>query len=246
MKTKLAAHVATCAFTAAMIFGSAVDITAAETKVELGSASSFGALAGTTITNAPGADITVINGDIGVYPGTEVTGFPPGVVTGNIYAGTPEAAQAQVDLETAYNDAASRSTAPITVAGNLGGQTLFPGLYKSTSSLAVSSGELTLDAQGNPEAVFIFQIASTLTTTPGRQVILAGGAKASNIFWQVGTSATFGTTSVFKGNVLAAVSITVNTGASLEGKALARSGAVTLSGGTKVSPTAASDWQLFQ
>src|SRR5205823_5228944 len=116
----------------------------------------------------------------------------------------------------------------ITVAGNLGGQTLTPGLYKSTSSLEISSGDLTLDAQGDANAVFIFQIASTLTTTAGRQVILSGGAKAANIFWQVGSSATLGTTSVMKGNILALTSITVTTGAIVEGRLLARNGAVTL------------------
>src|SRR5205807_1875203 len=113
------------------------------------------------------------------------------------------------DLTIAYNDAAGRMLCPITVAGNLGGQTLAPGLYKSTSSLAVSAGDLTLDAQGDSDAVFIFQMASTLTTTAGRQVILSGGAKSANVFWQVGTSATFGTTSAFQGTVMADQAITM-------------------------------------
>jgi hypothetical protein len=108
--------------------------------------------------------------------------------------------------------------------------TLKPGLYKSTSSLAISSGDLTLDAQGNANAVWIFQIASTLTTTSDRKVILSGGANASNIFWIVGSSATFGTTSVFKGNVLAWITITENTGASVDGRLLAHNGAVTFNG----------------
>src|SRR5678809_1805736 len=115
------------------------------------------------------------------------------------------------DLTAAYNDAAGRTVGAITVAGNLGGQTLTPGLYKSTSSLAISSGDLTLDAQGDPNAVFIFQMASTLTATSGRAVILAGGAKASNVFWQVGSSATLGTTSVFNGTIMADQSITLAT-----------------------------------
>jgi len=157
-----------------------------------------------------------------------VTGFPPGLVNGTIHAGDPAAAVAQLDLTTAYNDAAGRTVGAITVAGNLGGQTLTPGLYKSTSSLEISSGDLTLDARGDANAVFIFQMGSTLTTTTGRQVILAGGAKAANIFWQVGSSATLGTTSVFKGNILALTSITVTTGAAVEGRLLARNGAVTL------------------
>jgi hypothetical protein len=124
----------------------------------------------------------------------------------------------------------------VTLAGNLGGLTLTPGLYKSTSSLEVSSGDLTLDAQGNANAVFIFQMASTLTTTSGRQVILSGGAKASNIFWQVGSSATFGTTSVFKGTIMADQSITLATGATLDGRALARVAAVTMDANTVSLP----------
>jgi hypothetical protein len=122
----------------------------------------------------------------------------------------------------------------VTLSGNIGGLTLTPGLYKSTSSLAVSSGDVTFDAKGNANALLIIQIATTLTTTSGRQVILAGGAKASNIFWQVGSSATFGTTSVFKGIVMASQSITFNTGASLDGKALTSSGSVTMEGNTIV------------
>lgn len=144
--------------------------------------------------------------------------------------------QAKLDLTTAYNDAAGRTTAPISVAGNIGGQTLAPGLYKSTSTLAISSGDLTLDAGGNANSVWIFQIASTLTTTSGRQVILTGGAKASNIFWQVGTSATIGTTSVFKGNILADQSVTLNTGANVEGRLLTRIAAVTLDASTVTIP----------
>jgi hypothetical protein len=124
----------------------------------------------------------------------------------------------------------------VTVAGNLGGQTLTPGLYKSTSSLEISSGDLTLDAQGDANAVFIFQIASTLTTTSGRQVILSGGAKAANIFWQVGSSATLGTTSVFKGTIMADQAITLTTGARLDGRALARIAAVTLDANIMTMP----------
>src|SRR4029077_7860112 len=140
----------------------------------------------------------------------------------------PASAQALADLTTAYNDAAGRTLCAVTVAGNLGGQTLVPGLYKSTSSLEITSGDLTLDAQGDPAAVFIFQMASTLTTTSARQVILSGGARAGNVFWQVGSSATLGTGSVFKGNILALASITVTTGATVEGRLLARTAAVTL------------------
>ena len=133
------------------------------------------------------------------------------------------ATQAKTDLTAAYNDAVGRNcTDIVTLSGNIGGLTLTPGLYKSTSSLAISSGDLTFDAKGNANAVFIIQIASTLTTTTGRKVILSGGALASNIFWQVGSSATFGTSSVFIGTVLVMQSITFNTGATLNGRALSK------------------------
>jgi hypothetical protein len=198
---------------------------AGQAPVALGAASTFEILAGSTVTNT-GA--TTVNGDLGLSPGTAVTGFPPGIVNGTIHAGDPAAAQAQLALTTAYNDAAGRTAGAVLIAGNLGGQTLAPGLYKSTSSLEISSGDLTLDARGDANAVFIFQMASTLTTTVGRQVILSGGAKAANVFWQVGSSATLGTGSVFKGNILALASITVTTGATVEGRLLARTAAVTL------------------
>jgi hypothetical protein len=193
----------------------------------LGAAASFAVLAGSTVTATTTAG-TVVNGDLGVSPGTAVTGFPPGtVVNGAIHAGDPVAAAAQAALTAAYNDAASRTNA-VTLAGNIGGMTLTNGVYKSTSSLAISSGNLTLDAQGNSNAVFIFQIASTLTTSSSLQVILANGANPANIFWQVGTSATLGTSSVFEGNILASQSITLGTGATLNGRALASVGAVAL------------------
>jgi len=214
-------------FSILTLAGLAAVATAFEDPVDLGSAGNFAILAGSTVTSTAAAG-TVITGDIGLSPGTAVTGFPPATITGTWHLGDPIAALAQLDLTIAYDDAAGRSTAPIGVAGNLGGMTLFPGLYKSTGSLEISSGDLTLDAQGDPNGIFIFQMASTLTTTPGRQMILAGGAQASNIYWQVGSSATFGTTSVVYGNVLALVSITINTGAAFSGRALARNGAVTL------------------
>jgi len=195
-----------------------------QASVPLGTAANFGVLAGTTVTNT-GA--TVVTGDLGVSPGSAVTGFPPGTVTGTQHINDTVAALAQTDLTTAYNDLAGR-TGATNVSGNIGGQILTPGLYKSTSSLEISSGDLTLDAQGNASAIFIFQIASTLVTTTDRKVILTGSANAFNVFWQVGSSATIGTNSTFKGNILAYASITLTTGATLEGRALARTGAVTL------------------
>lgn len=202
--------------------------------VNLGAAFSFAVLGGATVTST-GA--TIVNGDLGVSPGTAVTGFPPGtVVNGAIHAGDAAAAAAEAALTVAYNDAATRSLNPVSVAGNLGGMTLTPGLYKSTSSLEISSGNLTLDALGDANAVFIFQMASTLITSSGLQVILSGGANANNIFWQVGSSATLGTSSVFEGNILAYQSITLATGATLNGRALASIGQVSLDGNHVTSP----------
>ncbi len=207
--------------------------TAAEESINLESNNAFAILAGSTVTST---GFTIINGDLGLSPGTAVTGFPPGILNGSEHAGDTAAAEAMQDLTDSYNDAAGRTTAPVTVSGNLGGTTLAPGLYKSTSSLEISSGDLTLDAQGDASAVFIFQMASTLTTTAGRQVILSGGAKATNVYWQVGTSATLGTDSVFKGNIMADQSITLTTGADLEGRALTRIGAVALDSNTVTIP----------
>jgi hypothetical protein len=130
-------------------------------------------------------------------------------------------------LNIAYDDAAARRTGVVGVAGDLGGQTLGPGLYKSTSTLAIT-GDLTLDGRGNPNAVFIFQIASGLTVNSTSGIVLSGGAQASNVFWQVGSSATLGVGSAFKGTILALTSISIATGATLDGRALAQHGAVTL------------------
>jgi hypothetical protein len=204
-----------------------------QASVALGGAGAFAVLAGSTVTST-GA--TALTGDLGVSPGSAVIGFPPGTLTGTQQVGNATSAQGMADLTTAYNDAAGRTQAPVSVSGNIGGQILGPGLYKSTSSLSISSGDLTLDAKGDGNAVFIFQMASTLTTTSGRKVILSGGAKSSNVYWQVGSSATLGTTSEFKGTIMADQSITLNTGASLNGRALARIGAVTLAGNAVVMP----------
>lgn len=201
-------------------------------SVPLGTTGTFAILAGSTVTNT-GA--TAVTGDLGVSPGAAVVGFPPGTVTGTIHAGDAAAATAQADLTVAYNDAAGRTTGVISVSGDLTGRTLAPGLYKSTSSLAIT-GAVTLNAYGNSDAVFILQIASTLTTGTGSQVILSGGAQAANVIWQVGTSATLGANSDFKGTILADQSITLNTGAQVDGRVLARIGAVTLDTNVVVAP----------
>lgn len=140
---------------------------------------------------------------------------------------------AKTDLTTAYNDAAGRTpTAPaLGDAEDLGGKTFYPGVYNSASSLQITAGDLTLDAQGDPNAVFIFQIGSALITASNSEVILAGRAQSSNIFWQVGSSATLGTNSTFNGTILAYTSITAKTGA-MAGRLLAMNGAVTLDNNT--------------
>lgn len=203
------------------------------TTVNLRTAAPFTVLAGSTVTNT---GPTKVVGDLGVSPGTALTGFGPGTVIGTIHLGDPTAAQAEADVTTAYNDAAGRTLCPVSLSGNLGGLTLSPGLYKSTSGFEISSGDLTLDAKRDASAVFIFQMASTLTTTAGRHVILTNGAKASNVFWQVGSSATLGTTTIFKGTILAYQAITLQTGATLDGRALARVAGVALDTNNVTTP----------
>jgi hypothetical protein len=213
--------------------GSAFTIVPATASVDLRSAAPFAILAGSTVTNT---GPTKVVGDLGLSPGSAITGFPPGVIHGRLHIADSVARQAKLDLTTAYNDAMGRTLNPIKVAGNIGGQTLYPGLYKSTSSLAISSGDLTLDARGHSGAVFLFQIASKFTMTTGRSVILTNGARASNVFWVAGSSATFGTGCSFYGNVLVHQSISMATGTVMVGRALARVGAVTLQRNSVVKP----------
>ena len=191
--------------------------------VKLRTAKSFAVLAGSTVTNTGSS---VIVRDVGVFPGTAITGFPPGVVANGVFhAGDAVADQAQGDVTTAYNDAAGRPPTA-SLASELGGLTLVAGVYQlSTAQL---TGILTLDGQGASNGVWIFQIGTTLTTASASSVILINGALPCNIFWQVGSSATIGTGTTFVGNVLALTSITMNTGASSNGGLYARNGAVTL------------------
>jgi Ice-binding-like len=202
----------------------------------LGYAGHFAILAGATVTSTGQTRIT---GNVGISPGTAMTGFPPGLIDGKFYPAGPVSAKAKLDLTAAYNDIMGLSRNPILVAGNLGGQTLKPGLYKSSSSLAVSSGNLTLDGDGNRKATFIFQVASTFTMTTGRKIFLTNGAKAENIYWAVGSSATFGTHCSFYGNLIAHQSISMATGTVMTGRAMARIGAVTMEGNTVVRPAPA-------
>src|SRR4051794_24426392 len=201
----------------ALLATAALASSAQAASVPLGTADSFAVLAGSTVTNT---GPSVISGDLGVSPGTAVTGFPPGTVTGGtIHAADAVALQAQSDVTTAYNDAAGRGSTA-TISADLAGRTLTPGVYTSASSLGLT-GDLTLDARGDPDAVFVFQAGSTLTTGFASRVLLIGGAQACNVFWQVGSSATIGTSSAFAGNILALTSISLTTGATLQGRALA-------------------------
>jgi len=219
------------------IFIASQSAAAATAPVGLGTAGSFAVLAGTTVTNTGPSGIS---GDLGVSPGTAVTGFPPGIVSGGtIHAGDAVAAQAQSDLTTAYNDAAGRSPTANVPAFIGAGETLAPGVYNASSSLEVG-GSLTLDAGGDPNAVFVFQAPSTLITDSASSVTLANGAQACNVFWQVGSSATLGTNSAFAGSILALTSISVNTGDTIAGRALARNGAVTLDDDTITTPSCSS------
>jgi len=200
---------------------------AAFAQVSLGMADSFAVLGGSTVTNT---GPSVITGNVGVSPGSAVIGFPPGiVVTGTIHAADALAAQAQSDLTTAYNTAAGLPCSVNLTGQDLGGLTLTPGVYCFSTS-AQLTGNLTLDFLGNANAVFVFQIASTLTTASNSSVLMVNSGPQSlcNVFWQVGTSATLGTNTTFVGNILALASITLNTGAGLAGRVLARNGAVTL------------------
>lgn len=194
--------------------------------VELGTASAFAILAGSTVTNTGSS---VVRGSLGISPGTALTGFPPGgIIGGSIYSAEAVALQAQLDLTTAYLAAANQPCGTVLTGQDLGGMTLTPGVYCFATS-AQLTGAMTLNSQGDPAAAFVFQIGSTLTTASNSSVVFTNGNTGARVFWQVGSSATLGTTTEFAGNILALSSITLNTGANIGcGRALARNGAVTL------------------
>ena len=211
-----------------------VNVTALPAPATLGSAGTFAVLAGSTVTNT--GVTTTIQGDVGVSPGAAITGIPAGQPSpGSIHAADATAATAQADLTTAYNDLAGRACGTTLTGTDLGGLTLAAGVYCFNTSAGLT-GTLTLDGQGNPNAVFVIQIGSTLTTGSSSAVNLIGLAQAKNVYWQVGTSATIGSGTAFKGTIVALSSITLNTGASLSGRALARNGAVTLDTNAIVLP----------
>jgi ice-binding like protein len=190
----------------------------------LGAAGSFAVLGASTVTNT---GPTVVNGDLGVSPGSAVVGFPPGTVTGTIHAANATSLAAQNSIVTAYNALAGQPCDVNLTGIDLGGLTLTPGTYCFSSS-AQLTGTLTLNGLGNPGAVWVFQIGSTLTTASGSRVVFINGGQSCGAFWQVGSSATLGSATAFSGNILALASITLTTGATSSGGLFARTGAVTL------------------
>jgi hypothetical protein len=198
---------------------------AAPPPVLLGTADRFAVLGGSTITNTGDS---VINGDLGLHPGSAVTGFPPGTINGAQHVSNALAQQAKIDLTTAYKDAAGRPLTA-TLPPDAGGRVFTAGVYRTGSVPSLGlTGTLTLDGQGDPRAVFIFQIESTLVTATDSSISFINGAQACNTYWQVGSSATLGTRTAFRGNILALTSISVNDGVTVDGRLLARNGAVTL------------------
>jgi hypothetical protein len=200
--------------------------------IALGAACSFGILGATPVVSNVGP--TIVTGDVGIWPALSITGFPPGTVAspGVLHPGDSVAMAAQGALTTAYNTAAG-TAGGAAITADIGGQTLPAGVYKATTTLGIT-GILTLDGGGNPNASWIFQVGSALTTaaggvgTPASQVKLIGSASAHNVFWETGSAATLGTNSIFAGTIMAKSSITLGTGATLNGRALAETGAVTM------------------
>ena len=214
--------------------GCAAAAHAAQPPVLLGTAEPFAVLGAGTVTNTGGS---TVNGDLGLHPGTAITGFLPEQVTGGRHAGDAAAKRAHTDLTGAYEDAVSRPASRV-LPPDAGGLRLRPGVYKTGTVASLGlTGNLTLDAKGDPRAVFIFQIESTLTTAGDSSVSLAGGAQACNVFWQVGSSATLGSRTALKGDVLALASISATDGVTVDGRLLARNGAVTLINDTVKRPT---------
>jgi hypothetical protein len=190
----------------------------------LGAAVSFSVLGGQSVTNT---GPSVVGGDLGVSPGTSITGFPPGIVNGAIHQADPVALQAQADVVIAYDQLAGQACNTDLTGQDLGGMTLVEGVYCFTSA-AQLTGQLTLDAQGNSAAVWVFQIASQLNTASSASVLIINGGGPCNVFWQVGSSATLGTGNTFVGNILALTSISLATNTNVSGRALARNGSVTM------------------
>ncbi len=224
-------------FAIAMLTAGLVANGAGSAPVGLGTAAAFAVLAGTPAVTNTGA--TTITGDLGIHPAAAVTGFPPGVVNGTIHAADAVALQAKNDLANAYSDAAGRTPATVVAGGALGGKTLVGGVYSAGGVTLGLTGTLTLDGQNDPNSVWIFQATSDLITASSSSVTFINGAQPCNVFWQVTSSATLGSGSTFAGTILALTSITMNSAVSLNGRALARNGDVTLISDTITRSTCA-------
>ena len=228
----LAVFVAGCGDQSPSQSSSASATAAAASAPPAGTEQGFAVLGATTVTNAGSS---VVTGNLGLSPGTAITGFPPGILTGVRHAADAEALQAQTDTTAAYINLAGQTCTSDLTGQDLGGKTLGPGVYCFSSS-AQLTGALTLDAGGDARAVWVFKIGSTLTTASNSSVLLKNGAQACNVFWQIGSSATLGTGTAFAGNILALESITLTTGAKVSGRVLARNGAVTMDTNTVTIP----------
>ena len=229
----LAALVAGCGTGSGDQNANQANTAAAAIAPTLGTEKDFAVLGGQTVTNT---GPSVITGNLGVSPGAAITGFPPGFLTGQKHAGDTQALQAQNDTITLYDDLAGQACTSDVTGQELGGMTLVPGVYCSTSS-AQLTGELTLDAGGKAGAVWVFKTVSTLTTGSGSSVLLKNGAQPCNVFWKIGSSATLGTNTSFVGNIVALTSIALTTGAKVSGRALARNGEVTMDSNLVTLPT---------
>src|SRR5438105_12345341 len=210
---------------------------AGPSPVGLGTAASYAVLAGTPAVTNTGP--TTINGDLGIHPASAVTGFPPGIVNGTIHAADAAALQAKSDLTNAYGDAAGRPVTTTVAGGTLGGRTLVGGVYNAGGTTLGLTGTLTLDGQNDPNSVWIFQATSDLVTASSSSVSFINGAQPCNVFWQVTSSATLGSGSSFAGTILALTSITLASGVTVNGRVLARNGAVTLINDTITRSTCA-------
>ncbi|GAA4657579.1 ice-binding family protein [Arthrobacter cryoconiti] len=202
--------------------------------VALGSAGSYLVLGGGGITST---GTTSVGGDIGVGPGSAIVGFPPGIVAGTTHTGDAAATQAQTDSLTAYNDAAARTPTAPNFAGDQNGKTLTPGVYHTAAAFALT-GTLTLDAGGDPNAVFIFQVDAALNTAAASTIQLTNGAQANNVFWQVLGAAGTGASSTFAGTILAQGAITLGANTNITGRALTHTSAITLTTNTLTNPAA--------
>ncbi|MDB6137678.1 MAG: hypothetical protein JWO94_750 [Verrucomicrobiaceae bacterium] len=219
-------------FVASILVINSFDALYAAGPVSLGQAADFAVLAGSTVTNTGSSSLF---GDVGVSPGTAITGFPPGTFTGTLHSNDASAIQAQNDALSAYNIQSALPVTQILTGQDLGGLTLTPGVYHFASA-AQLTGTLTLDGLGQADPLFVFQVGDTLTTASNASIVDINGADWSNTFFQVSTSATLGTSTAFEGNIIAMASDTLNTGATVNGSVIALTGAVTLDSNLVVVP----------